>query len=268
MQSLSIILVFQNPPNFFPTSTLLPSSSRVMTVSFHLKREGFFPGTGALADRGELRGRGFSLNVPLDEGIEDEQYLGLFRPVIDEVIARFRPGAVCLQCGADSVKGDRLGPWNLSVEAHAAAVAHVKAHGLPLLVLGGGGYIKTTVARAWTLGTAVLTGQTVDNALPPNPYLEYFGPEFRLNWDRPKYNVNYNKKQDLERLRRAVMEELKALPAAPGVNLEAYPPDALLPNYDLQTPEQVHANLVEYTKTHSAHFLWCVEEGLAGDLFS
>lgn len=72
----------------------------------------------------------------------------------------------------------------------------------------------------------------------------------------------------MEKLRRRVMEELKSMPIAPAVNLEAYPPDALLPNYDIETPEQVHANLVEYTKTHSAHFLWCVEEGLAGDVFS
>ncbi len=71
-----------------------------MTVSFHLKREGFFPGTGALEDKGELLGRGYSLNVPLDEGIDDEQYLGLFRPTLDAVMRSFQPGAIVLQCGA------------------------------------------------------------------------------------------------------------------------------------------------------------------------
>ncbi|KAL6785681.1 HDA14 [Auxenochlorella protothecoides x Auxenochlorella symbiontica] len=240
------------------------TTDRVMTVSFHLKREGFFPGTGALEDKGELLGRGYSLNVPLDEGIDDEQYLGLFRPTLDAVMRSFQPGAIVLQCGADSVKGDRLGPWNLSLQGHAAAVAHVKAYGVPMLVLGGGGYIKTTVARAWTLETAVLTGQSVEDALPENPYLEYFGPDFRLGWDRPKYNVNFNKRADLDRLGRRVQEHMRSLAAAPGVGLSAHPPEALLPACDLEDPEVVHARLGEYTKAHCGHFLWCVEEGYAG----
>lgn len=162
------------------------------------------------------------------------------------------------------MKGDRLGPWNLSLQGHAAAVAHVKAYGVPMLVLGGGGYIKTTVARAWTLETAVLTGQSVEDALPENPYLEYFGPDFRLGWDRPKYNVNFNKRADLDRLGRRVQEHMRSLAAAPGVGLSAHPPEALLPACDLEDPEVVHARLGEYTKAHCGHFLWCVEEGYAG----
>lgn len=51
--------------------------------------------------------------------------------------------------------GDRLGMFNLTLEGHAEAVRFVKAFGLPTLVLGGGGYTKTTVARAWTLETGV-----------------------------------------------------------------------------------------------------------------
>lgn len=35
----------------------------------------------------------------------------------------------------------------------ALQVRFVKSFGLPMLVLGGGGYTKTTVARAWTLET-------------------------------------------------------------------------------------------------------------------
>lgn len=39
------------------------------------------------------------------------------------------------------------------------AVRYVKSFGLPMLVLGGGGYTKTTVARAWTLETGALPGR-------------------------------------------------------------------------------------------------------------
>ena len=52
--------------------------------------------------------------------------------------------------------GDRLGMFNLTLEGHTAAVSFVKSFGLPTLVLGGGGYTKTNVARAWTMETGAL----------------------------------------------------------------------------------------------------------------
>ena len=55
--------------------------------------------------------------------------------------------AVVLQCGADSLTGDRLGVFNLTLEGHAMCVDYVKSFGLPTLVLGGGGYTVRNVAR-------------------------------------------------------------------------------------------------------------------------
>lgn len=59
----------------------------------------------------------------------------------------YRPSAVVLQCGADSLTGDRLGCFNLTLKGHAEAVKHVKSFGVPMLVLGGGGYTIRNVAR-------------------------------------------------------------------------------------------------------------------------
>ena len=41
------------------------STAGLLQVSFHKYGNGFFPGTGALKDIGEQRGRYYSLNVPL-----------------------------------------------------------------------------------------------------------------------------------------------------------------------------------------------------------
>ena len=60
----------------------------------------------------------------------------------------YRPGAVVLQCGADSLTGDRLGCFNLTVKGHGEAVKFVKSFGLPTLVLGGGGYNIRNVSRS------------------------------------------------------------------------------------------------------------------------
>ena len=58
------------------------------------------------------------MNFPLKDGIDDESYRNIFEPVIQHVMDFFRPGAVVLQCGADSLAGDRLGTFNLSMKGN------------------------------------------------------------------------------------------------------------------------------------------------------
>lgn len=91
------------------------TTDRVMTCSFH-KFGDFFPGTGDLHDRGIGKGKGYSVNVPLRDGIDDDSYRGVFRPVIQAIMDWYRPGAVILQCGADSLAEDKLGSFNLSMK--------------------------------------------------------------------------------------------------------------------------------------------------------
>lgn len=124
------------------------ATDRVMTVSFH-KFGDYFPGTGHIQDIGYGSGKYYSLNVPLDDGIDDESYHLLFKPIMGKVMEVFRPGAVVLQCGADSLSGDRLGCFNLSIKGHAECVKFMRSFNVPLLLLGGGGYTIRNVARCW-----------------------------------------------------------------------------------------------------------------------
>lgn len=59
----------------------------------------------------------------------------------------YRPGAIVMQCGADSLIGDRLGCFNLSLSGHSACVQFVKSFRVPLMLVGGGGYTIRNVAR-------------------------------------------------------------------------------------------------------------------------
>jgi histone deacetylase 1/2 len=124
------------------------TTDRVMTVSFH-KFGDYFPGTGDIRDVGHSKGKYYSLNVPLDDGIDDESYQSLFKPIMGKVMEVFNPGAVVLQCGADSLSGDRLGCFNLSIRGHAECVRFMRSFNVPLLLLGGGGYTIRNVARCW-----------------------------------------------------------------------------------------------------------------------
>ncbi len=66
-------------------------------------------------DIGAQKGKYYSVNFPLRDGIDDESYENIFKPIIQKVMDWYRPGAVVLQCGADSLSGDRLGCFNLSL---------------------------------------------------------------------------------------------------------------------------------------------------------
>ena len=84
----------------------------------------------------------------------------------------FRPSVIVLQCGADSLTGDRLGCFNLSLRGHADCVKYVMGFGVPMLVLGGGGYTLRNVPRVWTYETSVLLGTEIKDVLPYNDYFE------------------------------------------------------------------------------------------------
>jgi len=57
----------------------------------------------------------------------------------------YRPGAVVLQCGTDSLAGDRLGTANLTERGHGACAKFMRTFNVPMILLGGGGYSKLTI---------------------------------------------------------------------------------------------------------------------------
>lgn len=193
------------------------TSNRVMTCSFHKFGE-YFPGTGDVKDKGYDQGTGYAINVPLQDGMDDDSYRTIFRPVIAKIMERFQPGAVVLQCGADSLSGDRLGCFKLSIQGHGACVDYVKTFNLPTLVIGGGGYTLRNVPRCWTYETSVLLDTPLPDTIPYNDYFEYYAPEYRLHL--PVSNMeNKNTPQYLEDVKLQIFEILDGLEAVPGTQI-------------------------------------------------
>ena len=194
------------------------ATNRVMTVSFHKFGE-YFPGTGDVLDIGFADGKNYAINFPLNDGMDDASYKSIFRPVIGKVMEMFAPGAVVLQCGADSLSGDRLGCFNLSVKGHADCVEFVRSFGIPMLVLGGGGYTLRNVPRCWTYETSVLTGEPVEDELPFSDYFEYFGPDYRIHL--PVSNMeNLNSQEYLDRTRNQLLDILGQVEPVPGTQIQ------------------------------------------------
>ncbi|KAJ0084702.1 hypothetical protein Patl1_30471 [Pistacia atlantica] len=227
-------------------------TDRVMTVSFHKFGDMFFPGTGDVKEIGEREGKFYAINVPLKDGIDDTSFTRLFKTIISKVVETYVPGAIVLQCGADSLARDRLGCFNLSIDAgnssisavdvkvslvvvlfagHAECVRFVKKFNLPLLVTGGGGYTKENVARCWTVETGVLLDTELPNEIPDNEYIKYFAPENSLRI--PNGHIeNLNSKSYLSTIKMQVLENLRCIQHAPSVQMQEVPPDFYIPDFD------------------------------------
>jgi len=193
-------------------------TDRVMTVSFH-KYGNFFPGTGHMYEVGAGAGRQYSVNVPLKEGMDDESYEYIFTPIMQMVMDFYKPSAVVLQCGADSLSGDRLGCFNLSTKGHGKCVEFMKKFNLPLMILGGGGYTLRNVARLWAYETSILCEEELSSELPYQEYFEYFGPDFALHPEVNPRMENANSQHIVE----TVGRQLKLLQGAPSVQMADMP---------------------------------------------
>ncbi|CAK7329217.1 unnamed protein product [Dovyalis caffra] len=203
------------------------STDRVMTVSFH-KYGDFFPGTGHIEDIGVGQGKNYALNVPLNDGMDDENFHGLFRPIIQKVMEVYQPEAVVLQSGADSLSGDRLGCFNLSIKGHSDCLRFLRSFNVPLMVLGGGGYTLKNVASCWCYETAVAVGMEPDNRLPYHEYYEYFGPDYTLHVD-PSNMKNLNSPKYMETIRNTLLEQVSRLIHAPSVPFQTTPSTTEVP---------------------------------------
>ncbi|KAK3309837.1 histone deacetylase RPD3-like protein [Chaetomium strumarium] len=201
------------------------TTDRVMTVSFHKYGE-YFPGTGELRDIGIAKGKYYAVNFPLRDGIDDKAYKTIFQPVIEAVMKYYQPEAVVLQCGGDSLSGDRLGCFNLSMRGHANCVNYVRGFNLPTLVLGGGGYTMRNVARTWAYETGRLVGVEMDPVLPYNEYYEYYGPDYELDV-RASNMENANSYEYLDKIKVAVIENLKQTAHVPSVQMQDVPRQGL-----------------------------------------
>lgn len=214
-------------------------SDRVMTLSFHKYNGEYFPGTGSLDEVGAETGKHFSLNVPYRDGIDDASYIYMYRSILEQVLLKFQPSVIALQCGADSLGHDRLGRFNLTIPAHAECVKITRSYGIPMLVMGGGGYTPRNVSRLWATETSVCLGLQLDVNLPKDlPFYNYFGPDYSLNPSLSGLIENKNTKAYLDSVHTAVIEQLRYLNGAPSVQMQEIPPDIFGRTDELERTEK------------------------------
>jgi len=139
-------------------------------ADFHEDGRYLYPGTGHADETGTGSARGTKLNIPLPPNAEDELFLRLW-PSAKRFIDDFQPQFVLLQCGADALAGDPITDLRLTTAAYREVTAalcriadsHCGGH---LLALGGGGYNRDNIARAWTSVVATMVDNTPGDKTP------------------------------------------------------------------------------------------------------
>ncbi len=126
----------------------------VLDADLHEDGRFLYPGTGSRSETGRGAAVGTKLNIPLPPGADDAVFLRAWDEV-ERYLDAAKPELFLLQCGADSLGGDPITHLKLTAEAHAHAarrlgvLAERYAEGR-LLGMGGGGYNRANLARAWT----------------------------------------------------------------------------------------------------------------------
>jgi len=84
-----------------------------------------WPGTGAASERGEGRGEGTTLNVPLPAAMPRAEYRRRFEGALAQATREFTPDFVLISSGFDAMAGDPLGGLLLEPEDMHAMTRHV-----------------------------------------------------------------------------------------------------------------------------------------------
>ena len=187
-------------------------SPKIFTFSIHKFESGYFPGSGTINDVGHGKGRFYSLNFPLKDGIDDTSYSYIFDSILSEISYAFQPDAIVVQCGADCLANDPLGGFSLSPRGISSCIGKVLRLAKPTLLLGGGGYNPANAARFWTFLTGLLVrGEDLPSDIPDcDPYFEEYGPSFEIDL-LPGQRRNCNSKEDIDDLLEETFRNLEEI---------------------------------------------------------
>lgn len=183
-------------------------TNKVLTLSFHKYETGFFPGTGDTTDVGfGSKGKYYSVNIPLKDGINDENYVNIFVKVLNKINSCYNSEVIICQCGADGLIGDPMNSFNLTIDGYYKCVQHIISFNKPLILLGGGGYHLLNTARLWTALTACALNEELNNDIPDHSFFLSYRPTYELHIEaglRP----DFNSKQYIEHILKKVFHNL------------------------------------------------------------
>ena len=155
------------------TQEIFYSESQVLYFSTH--EYPWYPFTGAAEETGKGAGEGYTVNVPLESGLGDNEYLAVFNEVLLPVARRFQPDLVLVSAGYDAHWQDTISNMTLTTMGFARMTKIIKAitdefcRGRLVFTLEGG-YNRLALAYSVTATFELLMGHDeVYDPLGPPP---------------------------------------------------------------------------------------------------
>lgn len=186
------------------------NTDKVLTISLHETGAALFPGTGFEDETGAGEGKGCSVNVPLPPEADDDVFLYAFDSAVPPLIEQFNPDIIVSQLGVDTFREDPLAHLNVTTKGFCEAVKKIKMLGRKWVALGGGGYDKANVARAWTLAWAIMNDREAPSEIPDSFLLQYRDAGFSGGKLRDEeYRITGQKKELMQKEVSRVLEYIK-----------------------------------------------------------
>ena len=137
----------------------------VLTASVHVDpARGWFPHfLGFEDERGGGAGEGANVNVPLEPGAGDEEWLAAVDGLLDAARGH-RSDALVVPLGVDAASEDPTAPLEVSESGFREAGRRLAALGLPTVLVQEGGYVLETIGA---LVRATLEGYADEAPSPP-----------------------------------------------------------------------------------------------------
>jgi len=131
------------------TAEAFRSRQDVLFASIH--QSGIYPGTGALSDMGSGPGLGYTINLPVPSGSEEDLWLSLLEHIVLPAAGSFEPELVLISAGFDAHREDPLAGCLLDTASFAEMARHVREFAeqldVPLGAVLEGGYEPAALAR-------------------------------------------------------------------------------------------------------------------------
>jgi acetoin utilization deacetylase AcuC-like enzyme len=153
------------------TAEIFRRRSDVLFASVH--QSGLFPGTGPLSDAGSGDGYGYTINIPVPNGSDEEVWLSVLEHVIVPVGEEFGPELVLISAGFDGHEDDPLGDCLLDAQSFAKMARLVRdlaaAADAPVGVVLEGGYAPVALAASVLATIRALDGEGEADSIAPDP---------------------------------------------------------------------------------------------------
>jgi acetoin utilization protein AcuC len=177
---------------------------RVLVISLHETGRTLYPGTGSEKEIGDGRGKGFTVNFPLEPGSDDEVYDFALEGVVFPLLRSFLPDIIVAQIGADTLVSDPLTDLRLTNNSYQRAIKGIRELCPRILALGGGGYDLYRTARCWTLAWSILNHVEPMDEFAGLVGGMMFGPEKEVGslYDHPYLTEGETKEKALKQARR------------------------------------------------------------------